>query len=289
MEKEERAVEKITIIGKDGACIDANYYSADKNAVKGIMVICHGFGEHSGSYRELAEHLERGNYATIVFNQRGHGNLPLKKRGVIPNYRTFFDDIESVVNYTKNEMPNIPIALFGHSMGGNIALNFLLKHGQFDFKCVILEAPWLALYDREISPIEVTISKVICCMMPNAEIPKFFSKLPLPKYKLTGDQAKQKEIENDRLYHNRMTWRLSVGVNDGCVYASKNSQQLSIPMFLAEAKDEEVVCNKAIDELCKACGHIIKKIYESKHAIHNDKNRETFFQDITDFLDKHIQ
>ena len=286
-------MKKIAMKGKDNACIDANYYCGDKNTVKGIVIVCHGFGEHSDSYKELTEYLEQENYASIVFNQRGHGNLSFKKLGVIPNYQTFLNDIKSVVYYAKNEMPNTPIALFGHSMGGNIALNYLLKHGQSEFKCAILEAPWLALYGRELSPIEAKMSKAISYIIPNFEMPKFFSKLPIPVHKLSSDKAKQEEIENDQLYHNRMTWRLVAGVNDGCTYVLKNTQQLSIPMFLAEAIFEEVVDNaissKAIAKLYDTCTRSVIVSYESKHAIHKDKERERFFRDVVGFLDEYMR
>ena len=295
-------MEKITIKGKDNACIDANFYNTGKKDAKGTIIICHGFGEHSGSYQELAEHLEQKNYVSIVFSQRGHGDLPLKKRGAIPSYQTFLDDIEAIVDYTKDEMPDIPVALYGHSMGGNIALNYLLKHGQSDFKCVILEAPWLALKKIKVGPVKASILKFISYPLHNFEMPKCLTLLPIPIHELTSVEVKQQEIERemkDELHHNRMTWRLSSGVNDGRTYALKNAQRLSIPMLLAKAEGDEVVCNKTIDEFYATCSDEIKikdketgkqepKSYKSQHTIHKDEKRYDFFEDVTEFLNDYM-
>ena len=281
---------KISIKGS----IDANFYDVDKNIVKGVVVVCHGFGEHSGSYKELAEHLEKENYACIIFNQRGHGDLPPKKRGVIPSYQAFMDDIKSVVDYAKNEVPNIPIALYGHSMGGNIALNYLLKHGQSEFKCAILEAPWLALHEIELSPFEIKMSKAISRLAPNFTIPKRISKLPIPVNELTSDTKVHVEFASAP-YHNRMTWRLAAEVHDACEHALTHSQQISIPVFLIKAKHDKVVCNKAIDklhiELCKTYSDNKNNLYEheAKHTIHKDDGKEIYFSKLTDFLNKHMQ
>jgi len=84
---------EMIITASDGTKIPAVIYNyTGEKSVKGIVVIIHGFGEHTGGYRELAEYLGRNDYASVIFDQRGHGSLsdyPAEKRkkyyGVIPS------------------------------------------------------------------------------------------------------------------------------------------------------------------------------------------------------------
>ena len=213
-------------------------YGIEKTSAKGIVIISHGFGEHAARYEEFAMFLTKANYICVSFEQRGHGNLfedsakkRKEKQGIIPNYQTFLDDIDMVVTEMKLRFPRIPLVLFGHSMGGNIALNYLLKHNQNDFSCAILESPWLGLY-KEVNPVVVYIAKLFSSVSTKMAI---INKLSLDE--VTGDKEKAKEIETDPLYHNRISFRMFSGIKDGCDTALNNASRLSIPIYLAAAKN----------------------------------------------------
>lgn len=281
---------EISIKAKDGTNIHTVTYNIGVEAVKGIVIVSHGFGEHSGSYEEFAEQLKQANYACVVFDQRGHGNMseqsPEKRKklyGIIPSYQCFLDDIGDVTSAIKQSVPNTPIVLYGHSMGGNIAANYLLKHSQTNYSCAVLEAPWLGLY-KDVNPMIVGLAKIFGSITPRIAI---INKLPLSD--ITGDDTKAEEIGNDPLYHNRISLRMFTGIRNGCEYAINNAAQLSIPTYLAVAKNDTIVSNPAIEAFYgNTSGHIItKQEYESRHSIHNDMKKEYFYQDMIAFLDAH--
>ncbi len=280
---------KLNATSKDGHQINAiTTYNPEAAAnIKGLVIICHGFGEHSGSYRELMERLWDANYASVTFDQRGHGELGatspearFKKFGVIPGYESFMDDIEALVSAAKKMAPNVPLALYGHSMGGNIAANYLLRRGQKDFTRVVLESPWLGLYN-DLNPFTAAAAKLLGGLSPKLAI---VNKLKMSD--ITGDAAKADDIDKDPLYHNRISFRLVSGIRGGCAYALKNARTLTIPAFLAYAKNERIVSNTAISAFRGACGdNVTPREYDSCHAIHNDKNREVFYKDVIAFLE----
>ncbi len=281
---------KLYAVSKDGHKINAiTTYSAEaaQNA-RALVIICHGFGEHSGSYGELMERLLHAGYASACFDQRGHGELGeaspekrFKRFGVVPGYDSFMDDIEALVSAAKILAPHIPLALYGHSMGGNIAANYLLRRGQSDFACAILESPWLGLYN-DLNPLTAALARLLGGVSPKLAIVK---RLKLSD--ITGDALMADAIGNDPLYHNRISFRLVSGIRSGCAFALKNAQALTIPAFLAFAKDERIVSNPAIKAFLGACGdNVTQKEYGSCHAIHNDVCRDAFFTDLTAYLDK---
>jgi alpha-beta hydrolase superfamily lysophospholipase len=93
---------------------------------KAALLIVHGFGEHVNRYNHVAAFFNENEYAVVGQDTRGYGQSE-GKRGHTPSYDTFMDDIQSGLDYTRSLYPNIPIFLWGHSMGGNLTLNFVLR------------------------------------------------------------------------------------------------------------------------------------------------------------------
>ena len=287
---------EIAVISKDGIKVPAFIYNNNnagdlaKSNIKGIVIIVHGFGEYSGGYREAAEKLAQANYISAAFDQRGHGTMPQypsdqrkKYCGVIPSYQSFLDDIDVLTDKLKRQNPNLPVVIYAHSMGGNIAADYLLTRNQSDFSCAVLESPWLGLY-REVNPFLSAAASVFGRLLPDAAV-----SAKLPSSDVTGDKAKSDEMDKDPLCHNRISLRMFDGINKACKYIINNASKLTVPIFLAYAKNEKIVSNKAIQKFYGSCGDNVKiKEYESSHAIHNDINREDFYRDMIAFIDEHI-
>ncbi len=281
--------EVISIKAKDGTYISAVSCSMENESPKAVVIVSHGFGEHADSYLELAERLTQANCEALILNQRGHGSLSdspkerKKLQGIIPSYQSFLDDIGSISEYIKQKSPNTPKVLYGHSMGGNIVVNYLLGCNQSDFACAILEAPWLGLC-KEVNPFIAAMSKFLGGISPKIAVT---NKLTISD--ITSDKIKADWIKNDPLYHNRISMRMFAGIKNGCEYALNNAQHLHIPTFIAAAKYEAIVSNKAIEEFVRKSGfEVTKKEYESCHAIHNDIKREDFYHDMTVFIRKWV-
>ena len=276
---------KINQTAKDGMVIRAKFTKDETQSVKGVVIIVHGFGEHIGGYRELASVLAKVGYANIVFDQRGHGNLRVygkqeKFQGIIPCYQTLLDDIEIMREEAQRLAPDVPISLYGHSMGGNIILNYLLKYGQSEFSSVILESPWLGLY-KELCPVLECVAKVL-----GAISPKIATYNKLDPEEITGDISKNDEYDKDPFYHNRISMRLFAGVKKGCTHALKNASKITIPIFMASGQHDKIVSNEAIAEYVKnSGGNVTAKEYDAYHAIRKGSTRDEFLNDMINYLD----
>ena len=279
---------QIDLTAKDNTNIKSRYTLCDTKPTKGIIILVHGFGEHIGNYREIAEELAEAGYASIVHDQRGHGDLSpygeLKKlQGVIPNYMTLLDDIDIVITKAKELAPDLPIILYGHSMGGNIALNYLLKSERTDITCVILESPWFGLCNGP-GYFVVFLARILGSISRRFAI---YNKLSPED--LTGDIRYMGQYDEDPLYHNRMSLRLFAGVIKGCAFALLNASKLRLPIFCAIGDKDKIVCNRTNKQLIKTIGDNAKiKEYDAHHAIRFDKTRSEFIGDITAYLDSTI-
>lgn len=83
----------------------------------------HGLGEHLEWYNELGMLLAENGYMVFGHDHLGHG-LSEGSRGYIETFDTLISHVMSHVSKIKMENQGVPCFIFGHSMGGNVALRW---------------------------------------------------------------------------------------------------------------------------------------------------------------------
>lgn len=94
---------------------------------KAQVVISHGFAEHSGRYRHVAEALNTGGFSVWALDHRGHGQSE-GERGDIESVSAAVADLDLFVDVVREAVPTGPLFLVGHSMGGLIAAAYAEDH-----------------------------------------------------------------------------------------------------------------------------------------------------------------
>ena len=98
-----------------------------------ILQICHGLGEHSGRYRAFAEFMAAHGFVVFAHDHRGHGlttapDAPQGRFAQMDGVTQVICDVKAVTEHALERHPGLPVFLFGHSMGGLIALNAVVSH-----------------------------------------------------------------------------------------------------------------------------------------------------------------
>lgn len=111
-----------------------------------VVQVNHGLAEHSARYRRFAETLAGHGIATYAHDHRGHGHTtapqaPRGSFGPLPAADLVLDDVLAVHEQIASDHPGVPVIVFGHSMGGLIALNFVLRHHKRVAGAAIWNAP----------------------------------------------------------------------------------------------------------------------------------------------------
>lgn len=130
---------------------------------RGIVVVSHGYAEHSVRYVPFAEHLAARGIATVGIDHRGHG-LSEGPRGHCRDFDEFVADLRMLVDQVEAWWPGTPRVLFGHSMGGLIAFLYLLRHGA-TVRAGALSGPAFAV-PRPGPPWQVAIVKALARVAP---------------------------------------------------------------------------------------------------------------------------
>ena len=89
----------------------------------GHFVIVHGIAEHSGRYERTGSLLSDAGFHVRSFDLIGCGGSG-GPRGDINEWSRYHDQIERHVEWARGE--GGPLVLLGHSMGGNLALGYVL-------------------------------------------------------------------------------------------------------------------------------------------------------------------
>ncbi|AGB45746.1 lysophospholipase [Mesorhizobium australicum WSM2073] len=115
-----------------GADLNLFVRQADSSP-RAVVQINHGLAEHAGRYDRFAGFLSARGFHVYVHDHRGHGttrapDAPLGRFADKDGPAKVIADVDAIRDLIAREQPDLPVILFGHSMGASVALNYLLRH-----------------------------------------------------------------------------------------------------------------------------------------------------------------
>lgn len=110
-----------------------------------VVVFIHGIGEHAGRYDRMAGYFAEEKIAAVSMDLRGHGRTE-GIRGHCAPREELLKDIDVLLEHAQKLYPGVPLVIYGHSMGGNIALDYRARGNKNDLPCgYVISAPWIRL------------------------------------------------------------------------------------------------------------------------------------------------
>ncbi len=112
---------------------------------KGVVQLVHGMAEHKFRYDEVAAFLAKNGYVVVRHDHRGHGESVQKKEdlGWFGDFsgRAIVEDTVAITKYAKENYPDLPLTLLGHSMGSLVVRCYLQEHDDLCDKLVVCGSP----------------------------------------------------------------------------------------------------------------------------------------------------
>lgn len=96
---------------------------------KAVILIAHGYAEHSGRYMNVVNHFIPLGYLVYSLDHRGHGKSD-GSLDEINDFSIFVADLRKFFTVIRAEYPDENIFLIGHSMGSLISLLYSLDYQQ---------------------------------------------------------------------------------------------------------------------------------------------------------------
>lgn len=254
----------------DGLNIHAAHWKhANPKAVVGFV---HGMGEHIARYEHVATAYVQQGIACMGYDRRGHGRSE-GQRGHTISYEAFIQEIKSLVEQMRRVYGDKPVFLYGHSMGGNLVLNYLLGE-EHKVHGVIASAPWIELAFKP-SPIKVQGGKLIRSLLP-----KLSMKNDLNSQYISRDQAEVDAYQSDPLVHDKITPNTGVFMLEKARYLNEYAGRINTPLLIFHGTADQIISHDAAQHFAERLdGPVTFKSWEGGyHELHNDINKEEVIQ-----------
>jgi len=245
---------------------------------RAVICIIHGFGEHLGRYTHVAQFLAQNGISSYALDLPGHGKSS-GKRGVIRSLQDFILAVDLLYERTLEENPDVPIFLYGHSMGGGIVLRYLLLTANPPAGALIT-SPWLRLVKN-----------------PNAaaivlgRIALNFGLNPVRNTKLNPDDLSRdtrvgKAYNQDALVHHKASLRLYFDLGDNGTYLMHKEFDFRTPVLLAHGTADKITQYDASVKLAESHQSQIqfKSWSDLRHETHNELNKDEVLQFYTQWI-----
>lgn len=249
---------------------------------KAVIVLVHGMGEHSSRYTtSLVPKLIENNYSVVTFDHFGHGKTS-GKRGHNPNFEAVLESITISINKAREFFPNLPIFLYGHSMGGNAVINYVLRKNNF-LKGVIATSPFLKLAFQP-PALKLTLGKLLQKIAPSLTMGN-----ELDANHISRNKKEVDKYINDPLVHDKISPNFSLSFIDSGKWAIENAFNLSTNMYLLHGTDDKIIDYKGTQEFAKKSTKATLKLYKGAyHELHNDLCKDDMLQDVVDWLNSQM-
>jgi alpha-beta hydrolase superfamily lysophospholipase len=266
----------------DGIDLYARGWEPDQ-APKAVICLVHGLGEHVSRYENVAAALTAAGYVLFGFDQRGHGKSG-GARGHTPSYNALMDDIAVLIKQAEFRYAGLPCFLYGHSMGGNEALNYALRRKPI-LAGVIATGPFLRL------AFQPPASQVKLARMMNSIFPSFTQASGLETAALSRDQKVIDTYIKDPLVHSKITARLFVELFDSGEWTLNHAAEFSLPLLLMHGSADRLTSSNASREFAGNGGqNTTLHIWDGWfHEIHNELEQAEVFKMMIQWLDAHLK
>lgn len=118
----------------DNHKIYAYNWRPENEDIKGIVQIAHGMAETSYRYKGFAKELVAQGYIVYANDHRGHGNtaISIDELGYIgpDGFNRMVEDMKEFTDFIRyKENKDLPLFLFGHSMGSFLSQRYISLYG----------------------------------------------------------------------------------------------------------------------------------------------------------------
>lgn len=273
-----------TLTTPDGLQLHLHATPRPAGRPRGTVLVVHGLGEHGGRYGHVVAHLAAQGWATVLFDQRGHGQSG-GPRGGIAAADSLLADLGRLVSDTRQGAPG-PLVLLGHSMGGLVVGRFVAEG------LPARPAPWwqpvdgLVMSSPALDPGMNAFQKLLLTvaepLAPNAALGNGLQ----PEW-VCSDPAVVRAYVADPLNHDRITPRLVRFIVDGGLLLRQAAPRWATLTLLLYAGADRCVAPRGSDAFAASApaSMVAHRRYDGMaHEIFNEPDQARVLADLSTWL-----
>jgi alpha-beta hydrolase superfamily lysophospholipase len=191
------------------------------------------------------------------------------------------NDTDLLVKKAHELFNGLPLIMYGHSLGGNIAANYVLRR-QPELKGLIITAPYFKLaFDPPAW--KVAMSKIMATILPALTLPTGLELSALSK-----DQSVVDAYKNDALVHDKISATFFINVHPAGLYPIEHAGELTTKTLAMHGLADRITSYQGTTAFAQNNPQMIElKLWDGLyHEIHNEKEKQQIFDYITGWLAK---
>jgi len=248
---------------------------------KALIVLVHGLGEHCARYDHVGARLAEKGYALLGFDLRGHGKSG-GQRGHTPSFEAFMKDIDSMFTQASARYPGIPQFIYGHSLGGILVLNYVLRRKPA-LAGAIVTSPGLRTA-LEGQKMKVMLAQVLGSLLPSGGLAS-----GLDANMISHDLEVVNRYKQDPLVHDKISFGMAKYLMDAIQWAFEHAGEFSIPLLLMHGTADQIAFDRGSREFASKVksDFVTLKLWDGYyHETHNEPGREQMLAFLLDWLEK---
>jgi acylglycerol lipase len=250
-------------------------------SLRAVVILVHGRGEHIQRYINWAGLFNEVMIGFAGVDLPGHGHSD-GKRGHIRNYALTDEMINILLDECRKTFPGVPLFLYGHSMGGGIVLDYLIRKDP-KVRGAIVTSPWLKL------SFEPDKAKVKLAGIMKNIFPALIQPAGLVVEHLSHDQKVVDAFKKDTLNHNKISLSLFNEAIKAGSNAIKDASMLKVPLLMIHGTDDKICSPEASHEFASKTKMAELKLWDGGyHELHNDFSRDELFKYIFSWIESRL-
>jgi alpha-beta hydrolase superfamily lysophospholipase len=241
----------------------------------------HGIAEHSGRYEHVGGWLADGGLNVTAADLRGFGGSG-GRRAYVDRWSQHHDDLEERLANVRADADGRPIVLYGHSLGGLIALGYVLAEPPRPLPdALVLSAPAL---DSTVPGWKRAVAAVVARVAPTASLKNAFDGGSLSRDPSVG----QRYLE-DPLNHHRTSTRFGAAALGEQRRVRASLGRLSLPTLVYHGTADRLVPPAASEPLGSLPGVTRRTLAELRHESHNEPEGKEVVGEVVAWLRSVLQ
>ncbi|MBA2565207.1 MAG: alpha/beta hydrolase [Gemmatimonadetes bacterium] len=247
---------------------------------RGVVVLLHGIGEHSGRQARLGRALGDAGFSALAFDLRGHGRSS-GRRGHVERFEDHVDDLSVFWRIVGDQGRPGPRFLLGRSLGGLVALHFLLRDRPPGVAGLILASPALRLRLKP-GRARLAAGRLLDRVLPGIGLPH-----DIHPRQLTHDASLAREYANDPLVQRRSSARSYLELLSAMESARARAAAVETPLLVLAGGEDPVLSPEAMGDFVRAARARDKRLIvypRFYHEVFEEVERERPIEDLIAWL-----
>ncbi|MEI7744084.1 MAG: lysophospholipase [Chloroflexota bacterium] len=242
-------------------------------------LIVHGLGEHGGRYETVAEALTGAGIDTWAYDHRGNGGSG-GPRVWVERWSILHDDLQTRLTALRDANPGRPLVLYGHSMGGLIALGYALSEPQRPMPdLLVLSAPGI---EATIPDWKKALAGVLTSVLPKMKIAN-----GLPAGGLSRDPSVNAKADADPLCSNQSTTRFGAEAfkeQDRLRALLPTLTAMPVPTYILHGSADPIVPVRVTEALGSKAG-VTRRVHEGlRHECHHEPEQQAVLAEVVTWI-----